>query len=222
LQRFRLAVLAAATPFVMHAGMASGQDMDSPPVEAVEAAFPVPPPSQAASATVPALTPLTLEILADLGSKTSKSGDQFPIRLHEPVVVDGVTVIPVGTPGMGEVVHAKKGGSSGAAGELVLAARYLDYEGARIRLRSMRMDGNGASKIRSVNDMAIAAALTVPAVALFGFAVKGGDSDIPSGSLASAKTAEAFAVPSRDEIPPFSPAAVSPLAEIPVQPEERP
>ena len=46
---------------------------------------------------------------------------------------------------MGEVVHAKKGGGSGAAGELVLAARYLDFEGSRVRLRSMRLDGNGES-----------------------------------------------------------------------------
>ncbi|MET0587174.1 MAG: hypothetical protein ABWZ75_01520 [Novosphingobium sp.] len=71
----------------------------------------------------PALTPVSIQILAALGSKVSKSGDTFPIRLAAPVIVDGTVAIPAGAEGMGEVVHAKKGGGIGAAGELVLAAR---------------------------------------------------------------------------------------------------
>ena len=88
--------------------------------------------------TIPALTPIKIELLETLGSKVSTSGETFPFRLAGPVLIDGKVAIPAGTPGVGEVVHAKKSGGSGAAGELVLAARYLDVQGRRLRLRSLK------------------------------------------------------------------------------------
>ena len=73
-----------------------------------------------------ALTPIHIEILADLGSATSHSLDPFPIRLADPIIVDGVEVVAAGSDGQGEVVHAKKSGGSGTPGELVLAARWIE------------------------------------------------------------------------------------------------
>src|SRR5262245_4046011 len=64
--------------------------------------------ASARSAIVPALTEISVEILADLGSKTSTTGDTFPLRLAAPIVIDGVELVPAGTAGMGEVIHAKK------------------------------------------------------------------------------------------------------------------
>ncbi|QZP09620.1 hypothetical protein [Caenibius sp. WL] len=69
---------------------------------------------------IPALTPITIRIEQELGSKLSHPGDPFRISLAEPVVVEGTELVPAGAQGMGEVVHAKKGGFGGAAGELVL------------------------------------------------------------------------------------------------------
>jgi|GEM_PF-6422904 len=71
---------------------------------------------------IPALTEVRLEILSDLGSKISKTGELFPIRLAKPIVIDGAERVPAGAEGQGEVVWAKKSGGSGASGELVLAA----------------------------------------------------------------------------------------------------
>lgn len=146
--------------------------------------------------TIAALTPIRIEILAELGSKTSKSGDTFPIRLAEPLVVDGHELVPAGAMGMGEVVHAKKAGGSGAAGELVLAARYLDVDGRHMKLRSLRLVPAGNSKINTVNTLLVATSPTILApVALAGFFVNGGQATVPLGTIAEAKTAESFEFP---------------------------
>ena len=47
-------------------------------------------------------------------------------------------MVPAGTPGVGEVVHAERARFGGKAGELILAARYLDFQGTRIPLRTLR------------------------------------------------------------------------------------
>lgn len=141
---------------------------------------------------VPALTPVSIQILAALGSKVSKSGDTFPIRLAAPVIVDETVAIPAGAEGMGEVVHAKKGGGMGAAGELVLAARYLNFQGKQVKLRSMKLATVGKSNIDSVNTMLIASSATFVPIALLGFVITGGQAVVPLGATADAKTAEAI------------------------------
>lgn len=161
-----------------------------------------PPPAAAAPApgnaaacdgclTVPALTPVRIELLTTLGSAISKSGDSFPIRLAEPIMIDGKEAVPAGTTGIGEVVHAKKSGGSGAAGELVLAARYLDVDGRRLRLRSMALSSNGKSAVEAAHVMGFAGG---GIGALVGFLMKGGKTTVESGTVTSAKTAEAFII----------------------------
>lgn len=155
-----------------------------------------PGPVQAADGTfvIPRLTPVMVQIVDPVGSLSSKSLDIFRIRLAEPIMFDGKVLVPAGITGKGEVVHAKKAGGSGAPGELVLAARYLDVDGRQLRLRSMHVTPSGLSKIRTVNEINIAAAATVPAVALVGFFMKGGEVDVPAGALAEARIAQDFAI----------------------------
>lgn len=141
--------------------------------------------------TIPALTPVRIEIRATVGSAISKSGDSFPIRLAEPIVIDGKEVVAAGTTGVGEVVHAKKSGGSGAAGELVLAARYLDIDGRRIRLRSMALSSNGKSAVDTAHVLGVAGG---GIGALVGFLIKGGKTTVESGTVTTAKTAEAFSI----------------------------
>lgn len=125
-----------------------------------------------------------------VGSKISTGGEPFAFVLAEPLIVDGREIVPAGTPGMGEVVHAKKGGGSGAGGELVLAARYLQVGDRQLRLRSMRVAVVGKDSISTVDTM-----VAVPVVGMFGFLVKGKEVDIPEGTVVSAKTAEDFSLP---------------------------
>lgn len=143
---------------------------------------------------VPALTPLVIRLEADLGSRLSKTGDRFPFSVAEPVLIAGVTVLPAGLLGEGEVVHAKKSGGSGAGGELVVAARWLDVGGRRLRLRSLRLNAAGKDAIQKVDGLnAVSVASPVP-FGLIGFIIKGKNAVHAKGDLAEAKTAEAFSI----------------------------
>ena len=122
--------------------------------------------------------------MSDLGSKLSKTGDMFPIRLAEPIMIDGKIIVAAGATGMGEVIFAKGSGGSGAAGELVLAARYVDAGSKRVRLRSLQLNAVGKSRINTADAVAIGGGSIV---ALF---IRGKQSVVPSGTVADAKIAE--------------------------------
>lgn len=139
--------------------------------------------------TIPALAPLELELVEPVSTRTAKRGDRFQVRLSSPLEFPGITV-PAGTMGYGEVVHAQKAGAAGRAGELILAARCLDFEGKCIKLRSLKVAPFQA-RDRS------GAALAVGIVAgVAGFLVSGGHSELAAGSPLTALTAEPVTWPS--------------------------
>lgn len=193
------------------AGPALAQTLPEQAPAAVPPATPAAPPPPPASACpsdakcIPALTAVSLKIGATLGSKLSVSGQTFPIALAEPITVDGQELIPAGTTGMGEVVHAKKTGV-GVGGELVLAARYLNFNGQQIRLRSMQLGGKGKDN----EALTFAVGVTVGLPALF---IRGKHIEVPEGSLATAKIAAQVVLPQPPAAPP--PAA-------PEQPKDNP
>lgn len=161
---------------------------------------------------LPKTTPLIIAIDKEMGSKISQTGETFPIRLVQPVVVDGIEVLPAGITGQGEVVHAKKAGLAGAAGELVLAARYLDLDGRRIELRSFRFMEAGETSLGKGQDNTGVSNMTTALAGPIGFFIGGGNTNVMPGTLANAKTRN-------DEL--FErPAAAAPVpADQPVQNE---
>lgn len=76
---------------------------------------------------IPAMTLIAIEIIAPISSKTAKVGEMFPIKLSQPIYVGGNLIVPMGAKGYGEVVHAAKARAAGKAGELIIAARYLEW-----------------------------------------------------------------------------------------------
>lgn len=76
-----------------------------------------------------------IEVMTSLSSQTSHRGDMFPIRLVEPVMVDGQQVLAAGALGVGEVIEAKPARGGGAPGILTLGLRYLEVGGRQIPLR---------------------------------------------------------------------------------------
>ena len=132
---------------------------------------------------LPANTPVDLEIAGALSSKTSKIDEMFPIRLRSAIMVDGRIIIPAGTTGQGQVVHAAKARAMGKAGELILAARYLDCGGLHITLRGFRLGATGTD-----NSGVIAAAFIAGgAIAAPLMFVSGGESNILSGAPGHAR-----------------------------------
>lgn len=141
-------------------------------------------------------TQIVIAVDKEVGSKISTAGEMFPIRLAQPIEVDGVTLLPAGITGEGQVVHAKKAGMAGSAGELLLAARYLDYAGRRIDLRSFKFIEEGGEILsRGQNNVDLASA-TNAAIGPLGFFIGGGNTTIAPGTLATAKIKndETFAV----------------------------
>jgi hypothetical protein len=115
--------------------------------------------------------------------------DRFAFRLTAPLTIDGHVVAAVGTPGVGEVVHAAHAGFGGKAGELILAARYLDLNGTHVPLRSLQVGPRqGQDNSGTVNTMSLAAA-AVPALSLIGFMISGGEVHVPAGTHANAMIA---------------------------------
>jgi hypothetical protein len=88
---------------------------------------------------IPMGTPVLIEVMDSVKSETAKIGGNFAIRLADPLIVNGMTLVPAGTAGQGEVIHAAKKRFSDS-GELILAARYLAMGEVKVPLRSFRIN----------------------------------------------------------------------------------
>jgi len=150
-------------------------------------------------------TPLVIEILDPISSARTKRGDTFRLRLKEPVVIDGTTVIAAGIEGVGEVVHAEPSRGGGKPGELILAARRLQVGDRSLRLRGFKLGGAG----RDTSGVAIGVALGIGPFAHF---IHGKEIEIPALTAATAKLAEPLPID-----PPLS--ASGPIAPDPTTPE---
>ncbi|TNJ32814.1 hypothetical protein [Arenimonas terrae] len=137
--------------------------------------------------TVPAGTELAFEMVDSLSSKTSQRGDRFSLKLTEPLTLDGQRLVPAGTLAVGEVVHADRAKAGGQAGELVLAARYLDWDGRQLPLKAFRT-GLGRNRTDTAMGVMIAAGVA-------GFLVRGGQIEIAAGSPITATLREAVELP---------------------------
>lgn len=134
-----------------------------------------------------ALTPVRLSLAEPLASDTAKPAQTFEIRLLAPIALDGGLVIPAGTRGRGEVVHAVKSGMAGKAGEMLLAARYLELSATRIPLRSLRLVASGKDQTGVANAIAIGTAVAAPLASPIALFITGGEVRVPAGTMAEAK-----------------------------------
>lgn len=204
-----LFALAAVAPFafaVAHAQTPAAMPAPSPAPATAAAAPPAEAPAApAVCCKAPAGMPILLEITERLGSKFNHQGDKFTFRLSMPIVVDGKVLVPAGTTGVGEVIDAAKAGFMGKPGELMLAARYLDYNGARIKLRGLRLGGQGNDNA----DLTMVLSMAVGIPALF---VQGGEINIPVGARAEAKLAADLILPPASDQPAAAAAAPAPVA----------
>lgn len=183
---FAFALLVQAVPAVAPETVpASGAVAEVPPAESAPdaPAEPAPPPAL----VLPKGHPILISVDAELGSKVSVTGQLFPISLAEAVVVDGIELLPAGIKGEGQVVHAKKAGLAGAAGELVLAARYLEHNGRRIELRSFRFMEAGSQTLSKGQDNTGVSNVTTALAGPVGFFIGGGNTNIMPGTIANAK-----------------------------------
>jgi hypothetical protein len=150
---------------------------------------PEPAPAAAPAASVPKNTLIKFTIGEPIGSNTHKTGDRFVIELAEPVLLNGQIVLPAGTKGVGEIIHAAPSGLGGRSGELSLAASYLELGDVRVPLKAFQFAAQGRDT-------------TAGSLWSLGL-VKGGQVIVPAGTGGTAKLAQDFT-------PPASPASSAP------------
>jgi len=168
----------------------------------VQAAGPDTVPAVAAAAELPADevrlaagTPVSVMLDQDLSTRTSKTGDTFPVTVIQDVVASGIVVIPKGTHGEGEVIFAAGTGGFGRAGLLMIALRTLDLGNGR----SLVVDG----KFRQEgSDNSGATYATWIAVGVFSGFIKGKTGTIAKGRQLDGRTGEDFAIRRSEGMPP--------------------
>ncbi|GGD44797.1 hypothetical protein SAMN06296058_1136 [Pseudoxanthomonas indica] len=170
------------------------------------AATPLPAPAPPACCQLPDGTLIELETLEPITSARARRGDHFRLRSTAAITVGDVVVLPAGIEGVGEVIHADKARSGGKAGELLLAARFLQLDGRTLPLRGMQLG-------RSGKDQSNTSAAVSAAVGVFGLLVQGGEIVIPAGTLAHAKLKGAL------DLAPLSAPAATPAADPTASPD---
>jgi len=145
--------------------------------DAAPAPLPIAPPVQA-NAVLRIGTELPLRLLEELTTqgKRLRVGNRFRLETSEPVIVNGVTVIPAGSPAVGEITDVRNKGMWGRSGKFTARLLYLTVNGRQIRLSGGFDDKGVAGGIGAV---AVSAIVFAPA----GFFMTGTSARVPSGTV---------------------------------------
>ena len=149
-----------------------------------------------------------LELAEPVGSERHKNGDRFQLRLAAPLMLDGAVIVPAGTPGVGEVIHAQASRGGGKPGELLLAARFLQLPDGPLALRAMKLAARGQDKAGA----ALATSFVAGPFAMF---VHGREIEVPAGTRALAKLAQDLDPARAMHTPPVPVGALAPAQETP-------
>jgi hypothetical protein len=147
--------------------------------QAVIEAPPTPPVAPLVSSTaylrVGTEVPLKLAEVLTTKHKALKVGQRFRMETSEAVLVQGVTVIPVGSPAVGEITEVRNKGMWGKSGHFSAQIRYLTVNGRQIRL-SGTFDEKGTAG--GIGATAVSAVVFLPA----GFFMTGTSAQLPLGT----------------------------------------
>ena len=158
----------------------SGSSVQAPLVTSTTGALAVAAPSAGnAVLRVGTEVPLRLEQELTTQGKQVRVGDRFHLTTSEPVLVNGVNVIPLGTPAVGEITEVRNKGMWGKSGRLTARILYMTVGGRQIRLSGNFNDKGVAGGAAAV---AVSALVFLPA----GFFMTGTSARIPAGSTIKA------------------------------------
>lgn len=124
-------------------------------------------------------TPVALRMAEGLTTEGKKLrvGHRFRMETAEPIVIDGQTVIPAGSPAMGEVTEVRNKGMWGKSGRINGRVLYVQANGRQIRM-SGQLDDKGTTGTAGV----VASIAVIPVA---GFFVTGTSARIPMGGAVS-------------------------------------
>ncbi len=161
--------------------LACGLLLASTPALAQPISTPVTAPIAAPATTNAVLrtgTELPLKLSEELttAGKKLRVGQRFRMETAEPVIVQGITVIPIGSPAVGEITDVRNKGMWGKSGHLAGRILYVTVNGRQIRLSGAFDDKGVAGGIGAV---AVAALVFLPA----GFFMTGTSAMLPAGTV---------------------------------------
>lgn len=147
-------------------------------------------------------------------NKALRVGQRFEVDTSEPVSLDGHVVIPVGTPGVGEVTSVRNKGMWGKSGHFDVRLLYLRVGDRQIRLSGTLDDkgvagGWGAGAVSAIvflpaGFFMTGTSATMPA----GTIIKGAlDEDVPVAFAESSSAQPVVALPAPVAAPPATPEA---------------
>ncbi|MGI8705407.1 MAG: hypothetical protein ACR2JJ_06385 [Sphingomicrobium sp.] len=200
-----LAALAAAQSVAPAATTQATIQPSTPP------AMIVAPPTTNAILRVGTEVPLRLSEELTTKGKKLRVGHRFHLQTSEPVMVNGVTVIPVGSPAVGEITQVRNKGMWGKSGHFGARILYVTVNGRQIRLTGAFDDKGVAGGVGAV---AVSAIVFLPA----GFFMTGTSALVPAGTIIKAFTDEDVPLAMAAAAPP--PLVVgAPAAPVEVQPQ---
>jgi hypothetical protein len=127
-------------------------------------------------------TPLRLRLSRTLSSADCKTGDRIDFEVMDPIVLDGITVVPQGGIAWGTVTEAEHKRSMGRAGKLNIAITAVKLANSeKANLRAVR-DTKGGGHVGAMTGAMVATSIVFfPAAPLFLF-IHGKDITIPQGT----------------------------------------
>lgn len=211
----RIAAVALATAGFIAFEASAQTAPEAAPVAAPPAPAPVAP-AAIVGPVVASGTPIRIEVAETVSTKTHVKGAYFAIRLAAPIMHEGKVIVPAGATGQGQIVDSGRPEIGGGPAKLVLAARWIEYDGKRIPVRTFRFGAGGEN--RSNTAMAVS---MIPYVGVVGIFVKGGEVTIQPGAVGDAKlAADLPAIPVAEPAP--APAPAGPETVAPAQPAAAP
>lgn len=154
------------------------------------------PQAQPQPIVIPSGTAVSVRLQTTVSSAQSHTGDRFEAVLDAPLVVNGQTVAPTGTPVIGRVLDAESSGRLEHPGKISVALVSLNIDGRSVALATSRISAQGKGhKRRNMEWIGGGAA----GGALFGGLLGGGKGAlIGSAAGAGAGTATAAATGKAD------------------------
>ena len=190
-----LAAMAAAQPVTTFYPQPASPIGQAAPVAAAPAPIAAPVTSNAIL-RIGTEVPLRLSEQLTTGGKKLRVGHRFHLQVAEPVLVNGVTVIPVGSPAVGEITDVRNKGMWGKSGHLAGRLLYVTVNGRQIRL-SGAFDDKGVAG--GVGAALVSGLIFLPA----GFFMTGTSALVPAGTIIKGFTDEdvPLAMPAQTQAP---------------------
>ena len=130
-------------------------------------------------ATIKAGTIVQLESIDAITSKSVNNGQVVSFKVLSDVMVDGKVAIAAGSIALGQISRVKKSGICGIPGEVTVAVKSVTAtDGTVSPLMGANMSDEGSNNV--------IAAVLLTFLCFFGFLIKGGKAEIPSGTFLQA------------------------------------